>query len=65
MYTHSFIYTGGSAVVSSAAVLVFYGRWERSAGETWLAAAGVAATQFVFVAAIVFWVGRSHNASLL
>ena len=53
------------AIGSSVALLVFYGSWQRQPSETWLCAAGAAATQFVFVAAIVFWVGRSNNASLL
>lgn len=56
---------GVVAIGSSVALLVYFGSWLRSPGETWLAAAAAAATQFVFVAAIVFWVGRSHNASLL
>ena len=56
---------GTLAISSSCALLVFYGRWQRNPGETWLVAAAAAATQFVFVAAIVFWIGRSHNASLL
>lgn len=53
------------AIGSSIALLIYFGTWLRSPGETWLAAAAAAATQFVFVAAIVFWVGRSHNATLL
>ena len=56
---------GVLAIGGSVAVLLYYGSWLRSPGETGLAAAAVAATQFVFVAAVVFWVGRSHNASLL
>jgi hypothetical protein len=56
---------GLMAIGSSVAILVYYGSWQREPSETWLSAAAAAATQFVFVAAIVFWVGRSHNASLL
>jgi hypothetical protein len=56
---------GVLAISSSAALLVVSGRWLHSPSETWLAAAACAGTQFVFAAAIVFWVGRSHNASLL
>jgi hypothetical protein len=57
---------GVLAIGGSLTILLFYGSWLRSpGGETTCAAAAVAATQFVFVAAIVFWVGRSHNASLL
>ena len=56
---------GVVAVGSSLALLLFYGCWMRAPGETWLAAAAAAATQLIFVAAIVFWVGRSNNMSLL
>jgi hypothetical protein len=56
---------GLMAIGSSVAILVYYGSWQLEPSETWLSAAAAAATQFVFVAAIVFWVGRSHNASLL
>jgi hypothetical protein len=56
---------GALAVASSVGLLLFYGSWLRSPGETWLAAAAVAATQLVFVAAIIFWVGRSNTGNLI
>jgi hypothetical protein len=56
---------GVVAIGSSVAQLTYYGYWVRSPRETWLSAAAVAATQLVFVAAFVFWVGRSHRAPLL
>ena len=56
---------GALAIASSVGLLLFYGSWLRSPNETWLAAAAVAATQLVFVAAIIFWVGRSHSGNLI